>query len=75
MEEKDKLEAEVGEELQWIELPDEKESRIQAEHSTNPLDLSLSPEQHKWLCECLEAFDLTFRPTVKALDKHGFALT
>jgi len=38
LEEKDKIETEVGEELQWLEFPDKKESRIQAEHGTNPLE-------------------------------------
>jgi hypothetical protein len=66
-EDKDKIESEVGEGLQWLELPDKKESRIQAEHNADPLEQSQWPEQHKWLCERLEAFHRTFAPRVKKL--------
>jgi len=62
-------EKEFGEPLQWLELSERKESRVELHNlKADPNDRERWPEQHAWLTEKLERFDAVFRQRVKQLD-------
>ncbi|HEX9861502.1 MAG TPA: DUF4268 domain-containing protein, partial [Nitrospirota bacterium] len=70
---KDDIEYRIGETLQWRELPGKKESQILLEkNDVNVSDKSDWPNQHKWLCDKLEAFHRVFSPIVKSLDASEY---
>lgn len=62
------VEEEFGEALEWLELPERKESRIEL-HDLNadPNDRDGWPAQHAWISENLEKFDAVFRQRIKQL--------
>lgn len=63
------IESELGEPLDWLELPERKASRIILFRRTaDPEDESDWPAQHAWLAQALERLDRVFRPRVKALN-------
>ena len=64
---KEQIEDQVGEELEWRENPDKKESSIWLRKPVDPFDKVSWPEQHKWLRDKLELFHKVFAPLVKAL--------
>ena len=62
------IESEIGETLEWLELPERKASRILLlKHGCDPLNQDSWPELQAWMQETLEKFDKVFRPRVKAL--------
>ena len=66
------IEAELGEPLDWEELPTKKESRIALRRAGSDPGLKVAwPEQHAWLREKLEKLDKVFRPRVKDLDAES----
>jgi len=69
-EEQEKRENELGvTNLDWMELPDAKESRIIAPLSdTDPTDENDWHRQQDWLADTLVRFDEVFRPIVHELD-------
>lgn len=68
-EDKEIIENEFGEGLNWRELPNKKESHIQTRFSDNdPSDRTKWPEQHRIFCKTLENFYRVFSKRVKELD-------
>ncbi len=68
-EDKESIESEIGEPLDWRELPDKKMSRIILyKNSVDPLDESGWPQQHAWMLDAMEKFNKVFRPRIKELN-------
>lgn len=70
---KDAIEAEIGEPLKWMEMPDKRQSRIilrSTERDPNIRDAW--PEQHEWMWKNLEAFYQAFHHRVKELDASNY---
>jgi aromatic ring-cleaving dioxygenase len=71
--EREKIEEEFGESLEWLELPERQESRIMLhDKQADPNNHDDWPNQHAWLSENLEKFDSVFRTRVKQLDASIF---
>ena len=67
------IDAEMGEPLEWHELPNKKQSRIDLrDHEADPADRAAWPEQHAWLHEKLNLFHRVFGPRVRRLDAGDF---
>lgn len=67
--EKDLLEAEFGEPLEWQELPTKKASRIAVfRDGYDPADAGTFAEQHEWMLARMDAFRRVFGPRVRALE-------
>jgi hypothetical protein len=58
---KDKIEASVGSELEWMELPDATASRILITLKTNPKDRKSWNDSFDWCTRTVELFNNTFR--------------
>ena len=66
---KEIVEREVGEQLDWRLLPENKESQVNLyRYNIDPSDRSSWEEQHQWLLDKLELFHRTFAGRVKSLD-------
>lgn len=66
---REEIEREFGEPLEWLELPERKESRIELHDlKADPNDRDGWLAQHAWLSEKLNKFDSVFRMRVKQLD-------
>jgi len=66
---KEAIEAEMGEPLEWCELPDRRVSSIELmRRGTDPTRRSDWQEQQEWMCEKLEAMHTVLAPRVKQLD-------
>lgn len=60
---------EIGETLEWNELPDNERSRICLnKRNTNPLDENDWPNQYEWFATHLELFDNVFRERIQRLN-------
>ena len=70
--EKDAIESEIGYQLRWRELPNNKSSDIGINRSFDPTDRSEWPKQHAWLKEQLEAFYRVFSSRVKTLNAEDY---
>lgn len=69
MEQKEEIEGEIGEILEWSERPNLRESQVYLiRQDTDIANRKDWFEQHKWLHEKLEQFDKVFRNRIKALD-------
>ena len=63
------IEAELGEALDWQELPTKKGARVfLGKEDTDPSDEADWPRQHAWLADVLERFNRVFRPRIAQLD-------
>lgn len=70
---KDTIEKEIGEPLEWLELPNRKESRIALRNlSADPYARGKWRENQEWLFQKLEAFHKSFAPRVKELDASEY---
>jgi len=58
---KDKIEASIGSELEWMELPDASASRILITLKTNPKDRKSWNDSFDWCTRTVELFNNTFR--------------
>jgi Domain of unknown function (DUF4268) len=68
-EEKEEIEEEFGEKLDWRELPGKVESHVALVlEPADPSDRHDWPRQHAWLRDQLERFHAVFRPRVRQLD-------
>ena len=67
-EDREGIEATLGDTLQWRELPKSCQVLLVNPREANPEDESQWAWQHKWLAETLENFDRVFRPRVADLD-------
>lgn len=66
--EKTDIEKEIGQPLDWRELPEKESSRILLMRSDSSIkDSTLWPEQHQWLAEKLERFNAAFRSRIQKL--------
>ena len=66
--EKEAIDAEIGEPLDWRELPGQKRSRINLyKHHESPSDESRREEQQAWLLAKMDRFRVTFLPRLRAL--------
>lgn len=71
LQERLEIEKAFGEPLEWLELPERKESRIMLHDlQADPTNRDGWPAQHAWLHEKLERFDSVFRTRVKHLDAN-----
>jgi hypothetical protein len=67
--EREAIEAEFGETLDWQELPTKKASRIAIfREGFDPADETTFPEQHAWLLSRMEAFRRVFGSRIRQLD-------
>jgi len=65
---KDAVEKEIGEPLEWQELPGKKASRIALyKHDVDPSDEKQYPEIHAWMLAKMDCFKKAFAGRVKAL--------
>jgi len=58
---KDEIEAAIGSELEWMELPDATASRILVTLKTNPKDRKSWNDSFEWCTRTVERFSSTFR--------------
>ena len=65
---KDQIEAEVGEPMIWKELPDKIASRIVLYRQCDPSNEADRSSQHEWLKNKLELLDKTFRARIKEIN-------
>lgn len=64
---------ELGEMLEWYELPDSGSSRICLNKGdTNPLDENDWLRQYEWFTAKLERFNQVFRPHIQALNAADY---
>lgn len=71
--EKEAIEAEFGENLEWKENPNKKTSRIILRHfKVDPTDRAKWLEQHEWITHKLEQFHSIFAPRIKKLDAKEY---
>ncbi len=66
--EKDEIETELEMPLQWLELPERKESRLEVGLDANPMDQTEWLNQHIWIKENLEAFHKVLSKRIKVLN-------
>ena len=67
------IESELGTELEWLELPNKKQSHTCLyNRSITPLDSSKWPEQQEWIVGKLEAFHAVFSSRVKQLSAGDY---
>jgi hypothetical protein len=59
---KDKIEAAIGSELEWMELPDATASRILITMKTNPKDRKSWDESFEWCTRIVNLYSQTFKP-------------
>jgi hypothetical protein len=64
---KDEIEEQIGESLNWYNLPDERKCRIYVRKSTNLKNGQDWSKDHAWLLEKLESFHHTFSNRVRKL--------
>lgn len=61
---KEQIEAAIGQELEWMELPDATASRILLTYKGNPKDRKRWGEYFNWCTETVEKFNKAFKPFV-----------
>lgn len=71
-EQKTEIETELGEQLEWEEKPEKKESWIVIRHKCDPWAKQTWPDQHNWLKEKLEGYYRVFAKRIKALDADEY---
>lgn len=65
------IESEIGERLEWLELPGKKASRVVLHrHGVDPADPAQYQELHAWMLERLQRFRDVFGPRVKLLEAN-----
>ncbi|HKR02509.1 MAG TPA: DUF4268 domain-containing protein [Pyrinomonadaceae bacterium] len=70
---KEVIEREIGEHLEWRELSSGKESHIRlTRYKTDPENRQDWEAQHKWLKEKLELFHRVFAPRIKSLNASNY---
>ena len=66
--EKARIEQQIGQPLDWRELPTKEASRILLMRADSSIkDSTQWPEQHNWLADHLEKFNSVFRPLIQSL--------
>jgi len=59
---KDKIEAAIGSDLEWMELPDATASRILITMKTNPKDRKSWDESFEWCTRIVNLYSQPFKP-------------
>lgn len=72
LEEKENIEKEVGEPLEWRENP--KQNRIIITTEMDPKNRAYWPEQHEWFLKNLELFHNVFAHRIKGLDAEDYVI-
>ena len=73
---KEAIENDAGEQLEWRMLPDNKESQINLyRHDSNPSNRNTWEEQHQWLIDRLNLFHSIFSERIKSLDASEVTTT
>jgi len=74
LQDKDKIESEIGNKLEWRELPDNTKSEISfSKDGVNTQNENDWSNQHKWFKENIEKFDKVFRKRIKKLNAEDWA--
>jgi len=72
-ERQDKIESEMKTELEWLELPNRRASRIVTrKRDTDPADKANWPQQHAWIAGQLELMYSSFRARVRELNADDY---
>lgn len=71
--ERDAIEAEIGEKLQWNPNPDRRDKTIALTRSADLNDRTKWPEYCDWLVDKVARFRKSFAPRIKKLDLSGMA--
>lgn len=72
--EKNAIEREIGESLEWQELPGRKAARIASfKYNVDPSNKAGYPELHGWMLARIERFKKAFAPRVRSLPESGGA--
>jgi len=69
---KGETETQLGEALEWLELPNMRISRIILRRPADVEDRDDWPAQHQWLREKLKAFHRVFTPRIRVLDASEY---
>ena len=69
---KDEIDSELSEKVEWREMLDKKESRIKLNCSADPWDRSAWRNQQAWLRDKLEEFHKVFSKRIKSLDADEY---
>lgn len=70
---KEQVEQEIGKELEWRALPENKESQVRIlKFDVGLNDENNWPKIFGWMADSLEAFDNAFRPRVKILNSNDY---
>jgi hypothetical protein len=71
--EKETIEQQIDDELEWLENPGKKESHVRLQWlDVDPSNREKWPEYQGWLADKLEAFDRAFRPRIKGLNAEDY---
>jgi hypothetical protein len=70
---KETIDAEIGESLDWQELPEQKRSRINLYKQENPTHENRRKEQQAWLLAKMDGFRAAFVPRLNALPPRSAA--
>ena len=73
-EQREEIEREIGESLEWLALPEMKQSRIQLQSELDPRELANREEIKKWMFEKSVAFYLAFSPRTRILQPSANAI-
>lgn len=65
---KEKIEQEFGQKLEWFELPNKARSKIMLYNNADPANEADWESQHEWIKNTVEKFDRVFRQRIKNLD-------
>jgi hypothetical protein len=71
---KDKIDATLGSDVNWRELPNKSESQVMLRRDSTPADKATWPDLNAWFAEKLEAMNALFRPIVTNLDADEYVL-
>lgn len=70
---KEEIEREIEQSLEWEELPGKKESRVAIRRTNvDPTDKNSWDDQHEWIRQNLEAFDAAFRQRIRSLNADDY---
>lgn len=67
-EDRDAIESEIGEQLEWLERPNKKSCFVQYKWTADPTDREDWSRQHGQIMEKIDAFHRAFSPRLKQLD-------
>ena len=72
LQDREVIDAELTEPVDWKEMPDKKESRIKIIQNSDPWDKGSWDAQHKWLKDKLEEFHNAFSKRIQSLNADDY---